>query len=62
MIKDKLDEEIKKCDKVLYDDKDGNLDVVDVTVVYDNAEMLNLLKKRGLIIGNGEFSKFDEVE
>ena len=47
---------------MLYDDKDGNLDVVDVTVVYDNAEMLNLLKKRGLIIGNGEFSKFDEVE
>ena len=62
MIKDKLDEEIKKCDKVYYDDKDGNIDVVDVTVVYDNAEMLKLLKKRGTIIGNGEFSKFDEIE
>ena len=62
LIKEKIDSEIKKCDKVLKDDLDGSTDVVDVSVAYDNSEMLKLLQKRGTVLGAGQFSKYDEVE
>ena len=62
IIKEKIDSLIKKCDKVLYDDVDGSTDVVDVSIAYDNREMLMLLQKRGSILGAGQYSEYDGVE
>ena len=56
MIKEKLDEEISKCPKVLEENKDGNTSVVDVTIAYDNSDMYKLLEKRGAILASGKFS------
>jgi hypothetical protein len=61
-LKNKIETKLKELPQVFLNCKHQEIKVACINYGYKNGNLINLLKKRGQIIGNGQYDKLEPVE
>jgi len=61
-LKNRIEEEVSKCENVLPKRKDDKIEVACISFGYKNRSIILPLLKRGALIGNAKFDKLEPID